>query len=72
MKHYTKLPRIRGYTRIPDAQAPAGGIVRMVRCDLDHTEIPSLGVGYHERGKAHREARAEAWRLEMEVNRGTS
>jgi hypothetical protein len=56
-KHYSKLPPIQGFTRIPDRPCSDGSFSRMVRCDFDGTEIPSLGVGYHiQSSKAHKEA----------------
>lgn len=45
------------YVRIPDDEH-----VRMCRCTVDGAEIPTLGVGYHERGNAHREKFPEAVR----------
>lgn len=49
---WSTLPPVRGYDRIPDD--PDGR--RMLRCQVDGAEIPSLGVGYHQRGQAHQAA----------------
>lgn len=53
-KHYSKLPPIQGFTRIPDRESTSPrtpGLERMLRCDACGEEIPSLGVGYHKQGR---------------------
>lgn len=46
-KHWSQLPEVRGFTRVPDE--PGTGR-RLLRCDDCGQIIPSLGVGYHKGG----------------------
>lgn len=45
-RHWSKLPPVRGFTRVPDR---ADGS-RQLKCTICDKIIPSLGVGYHQRG----------------------
>jgi hypothetical protein len=51
-RHYTQLPEVFGFTRIPDHEYAPGKFRRMLRCNACRDEIPSLGVGYHKQGKS--------------------
>lgn len=68
--HWSKLRPIPGYVRVPDEEFTdvrngRPRYRRMMRCEVDGTVIPTLGRGYHETGKAHREAAARQWATEM-------
>lgn len=52
-RHWSKLPPIRGFTRVPDDALGR----RMARCDSCGTVVTTLGVGYHVQSKSHIERR---------------
>lgn len=46
--HWSKLPPVRGFSRISDDPGHGG---RRLKCEACGTVIPSLGVGYHKQGR---------------------
>jgi hypothetical protein len=65
-RHYSKLPPVHGFTRVPDF----GDGTRALRCNLCGYLIPSLGVGYHNQngGKRCAERAAAGGRLPGDVD----